>query len=270
MGTPLDMLALAGAVLVASVVGSMHCAGMCGGLVLFAVGADGKLTKRLPLHVGYHAGRGIAYALLGVTAGSIGAAVDFSGRFAGFQRTAALIAGGAMIVFGLIALGRAMGVAAGRLKLPAIYTRLVERGHRFALSLPPTRRAWAVGLLTPLLPCGWLYAFAITAAGTASPFWGAVVLAAFWAGTLPVMVTVGAGLQALTGPLRSRLPVITSVLVVLVGLMTVAGRVTIPTFVPDSVANAQPTDVQAAIDQVRSLDSGEMPCCNAPPAEVEP
>jgi sulfite exporter TauE/SafE len=256
------MLTLAGAVLAASVVGSTHCAGMCGGLVLFAVDADGTLRKRAPLHAAYHGGRGIAYAALGALAGAVGAAVDFSGNFAGFQRSAALIAGAAMILFGGIALLRAVGVSAGRVRLPARYTRVIERGHRFALSLPPIRRAWAVGLLTPLLPCGWLYAFAITAAGTASPFWGAVVLASFWLGTLPVMVSVGAGLQALTGPLRSRLPFLTALVVVVVGLFTVAGRISLPSFVPERVASVQPASVREAIERVRALDAHELPCCN--------
>ncbi|USN99952.1 MAG: sulfite exporter TauE/SafE family protein [Phycisphaeraceae bacterium] len=270
MGTPFDMLTLAGAVLVASVLGSTHCAGMCGGLVLFAVGADGKLRRHIPLHAAYHAGRGITYTLLGVVAGSIGAAVDFSGRFAGFQRSASLIAGGAMIVFGLVALVRALGFKLAHAKLPARYTKLVEKGHRFALGLPPIQRAWAVGLLTTLLPCGWLYAFAITAAGTASPFWGGMVLLAFWVGTLPMMVTLGAGLQALTGPLRSRLPFVTALIVIAVGLLTVLGRIGLPSFVPESVARMQPTSVRESIDQVRSLDSSDLPCCNAPPGTIDP
>lgn len=260
---PMDMLTLAGAVLGASLLGSTHCAGMCGGLVLFAVGADGQYRKRAGLHLAYHGGRGIAYTLLGAAAGSVGAAVDFSGRFAGFQRSAALIAGAAMIAFGGIALLRALGVSAGRWRLPARYTGLVERGHRAALALPPSQRAWAVGLLTPLLPCGWLYAFAITAAGTASPFWGGVVLASFWAGTLPVMVAVGAGLSALTGPLRERLPLITALIVIAVGMFTVMGRVSLPSFVPESTVLAQPAGVRGAIERVRALDAHEMPCCNA-------
>ncbi len=270
MGTPIDMLTLAGAVLVASVLGSTHCAGMCGGLVLFAVGADGKARRRMPLHIAYHAGRGITYTLLGLLAGSVGAAVDFSGRFTGFQRTAALIAGGAMIVFGLIALLRAAGLRLAHARLPARYTRLVEGGHRFALSLPPIRRAWAVGLLTAFLPCGWLYAFAITAAGTASPFWGGVVMLAFWVGTLPMMVTLGAGLQALTGPLRARLPFITSLIVIAVGLLTVLGRVGLPSFIPESVAAAQPASVRDAIDRVNALDPGALPCCNEPAGTIQP
>ncbi len=270
MGAPIDMLTLAGAVLVASVLGSTHCAGMCGGLVLFAVGADGKPRRRVPLHVAYHAGRGITYTLLGALAGSVGAVVDFSGRFTGFQRSAAMIAGAAMIVFGLIALLRAAGLKLAHTKLPARYKRLIERGHRFALSLPPIRRAWAVGLLTAFLPCGWLYAFAITAAGTASPLWGGVVMLAFWTGTLPMMVTLGAGLQALTGPLRARLPFVTSLIVVAVGVLTVLGRIGLPSFVPESVAAAQPASVRDAIDRVNALDPGTLPCCNAPADTIEP
>lgn len=252
-----QLLPLLGAVLVASVLGSVHCAGMCGGLVLFAVGADpAKTPRRIPLHVAYHAGRGIAYTFLGLMAGSIGAAVEFSGRQAGFQQTGAMLAGGAMIAFGGIALLRVVGLRAGNLPLPKRWTQLVERGHRAAFAMPATPRAWVVGLLTPLLPCGWLYAFALAAAGTGSAVFGALVLAAFWIGTLPLMVPLGAGLQFLTGPLRRRVPAITAVIVVVLGVLTTMGRISLPTMSVESDATL------TSVEHVRSLNPSDLPCCN--------
>lgn len=49
-------------------------------------------------------------------------------------------------------------------------------------------------------------------------------MAVFWTGTLPVMLSLGAGLQRLTGPLRARLPVVTAATVVVLGLLTISGR----------------------------------------------
>ncbi|MFQ5457683.1 MAG: sulfite exporter TauE/SafE family protein, partial [Myxococcota bacterium] len=40
------------------------------------------------------------------------------------------------------------------------------------------------------------------AAGSGGAANGALVMSAFWLGTLPVMLAVGVGLQALAGPLR--------------------------------------------------------------------
>jgi hypothetical protein len=46
----------------------------------------------------------------------------------------------------------------------------------------------------------------------------------FWTGTVPVMATLGLGLQRLAGPLRRSLPLVTAAVVVAIGLLTIAGR----------------------------------------------
>ena len=213
----------------------------------------------------------MSYTLLGVAAGSIGAAIDLGGRMAGVQRSAAMIAGAAMVVFGVIILFNAMGVRVQRVTLPKRHQRLVERGHRAAMMLGPEKRAATIGLLTPLLPCGWLYAFVLTSAGTGSPAWGGLVMAVFWFGTVPLMATLGAGLTMLTGPLRARLPLITASIVVIIGVLTATGRVGLPTFTTRAMLGAQPAIAEAgfeatsAAEQVRRLRPHEMPCCNAEP-----
>ncbi|MBM4362877.1 MAG: sulfite exporter TauE/SafE family protein, partial [Deltaproteobacteria bacterium] len=54
-------------VFVASLAGSLHCVGMCGGLTAFAVGAREKSGpgERARALVGYHLTRGAGYAVLG-------------------------------------------------------------------------------------------------------------------------------------------------------------------------------------------------------------
>lgn len=253
------MTALIGAVFVASLLGSVHCAGMCGAFVAFAVAGDSRpAPSRAVLHMAYNGGRLITYTLLGALGGALGAAVDLGGRYAGVQRTAAAVSGGLMVGFGVVAVLRASGVRVARLPLPGCLQRAVKRGHQRVFSWPPVARAGAVGMLTTLLPCGWLYAFAITAAGTGDPMKGAATMAAFWLGTLPMLITLGAGVQALTGPLRARLPVLTSLLLVGVGVATVAGRVRMPAM---SGALSSPVDRTKLVEHVRSFDSSEMPCC---------
>jgi len=255
------MMALIAAVFVASLLGSMHCAGMCGAFLAFAVaGGDSAGSTRGLLHGAYNGGRLITYTLLGAIAGALGSAVDLGGSAMGLQRTAAAVAGALMVGFGLLTILRLAGVRIGRVPLPRALQELVTRGHRLAFSWPPLARALVVGLLTTLLPCGWLYAFAITAAGTADPIKGAVTMAVFWAGTLPIMLSLGIGLQALTGPLRQRLPVLTSLLVVAVGLATLFGRFSLPA--STAVGESGPDSMNHLVNRVNSLDSSEMPCCN--------
>ena len=81
-----------------------------------------------------------------------------------------------------------------------------------------------IGLLTTLLPCGWLYSFAITAAGTGSAWKGMLAMTAFWLGTLPALVLVGAGVKRILGPMGRRLPALTCVALVAAGLYTLLGR----------------------------------------------
>jgi hypothetical protein len=89
----------------------------------------------------------------------------------------------------------------------------------------PAVRALVTGLVTTLLPCGWLYTFVATAGGTGSALRGALIMATFWAGTLPMMLAVGAGAQRLAGRYARRLPLMTAMAVSVLGVMSVVGHV---------------------------------------------
>jgi sulfite exporter TauE/SafE len=253
----MDTLPLIGAVFLASLLGSTHCAGMCGGFLLFAIGADDPGRGwRTALQVAYNAGRLLSYATLGAIAGAVGSALDLSGEaMLGVQRVAAAGAGALILAFGIVTLCRELGVGAGRFKAPSAMVNLTQRVYRAASGLGPIKRAAAVGLSSALLPCGWLYAFVAASAGTGSPLVGAVTMAVFWAGTLPMMATLGAGVQLLAGPLRARLPLITAAALVIVGVATVTGRLAIPVQV-----NA---DLIPASDEPALFDA---PCHNGPGA----
>lgn len=258
------MIVLITTVFVASLCGSLHCAGMCGPFVAFAVGTSpvgGALAtprvSRLWLHIAYHGGRLLTYSVLGAAAGALGAALDFGGAMVGLQRAAAILAGAMMIGFGFLTCLRLAGVRVGELPLPDALRQVVSRGHLTALRLGPVQRAGMIGALTTLLPCGWLYAFAITAAGTASPLLGMVTMAVFWAGTVPVLASLGLGVQLLAGRLRGGVAWAASLAIVIVGTLTVMNRANLPRF----AAAAAPISMQQSVERVSSLDSEEMPCC---------
>ncbi len=256
-----DMLPLIIAVLSASLLGSLHCAGMCGGLMFFALGSDQERAnrKRLHLQIAYHGGRLITYTILGIVAGSIGQAIDFGGDFVGVQRAAAIFAGALMIGFGLITLARIKGIKIKHVGVPTPLRKFVERSQRAAFGLTPFNRALTIGLLTTLLPCGWLYAFAFTAAGTASPIWGGLTMSTFWLGTLPVMASLGAGIQLLTGPLNAKLPIITALAVIIVGAVTATGRLQAPAMTKETLGIAESSSQDSLY--VPSADEVDCPLC---------
>ncbi|MBL8963857.1 MAG: sulfite exporter TauE/SafE family protein [Phycisphaeraceae bacterium] len=255
------MTPLFAAVFTASLLGSMHCAGMCGAFVAFAVAGFEGSSPAAPswiLNAAYNGGRLVTYSILGAIAGAVGSAVDLGGGAVGVSNAAAITAGAFMACFGVVMTLRALGVRIARAPLPPMVDRVVAAGHRAALGLNPRRRALVIGLLTTLLPCGWLYAFAVTAAGTADPLMGAATMAAFWAGTLPVMASIGAGIRGVAGPLRDRLPAITAVFLVAVGCATIVGRIGVG---PLSGGLHEGSRVREA--KVPVPGKVELPCCHA-------
>lgn len=255
------------AVLIASFLGSPHCAGMCGPFMMFALGtsdAAASPNRRFNLiayqHMAYHGSRLIAYALLGIAAGMIGAALELGGAWLGFQRTATMVAGAAMIVFGLVACGRYLGLRIPYLGTPRFLQRWLTAGNRRAARLKPTRRAALVGLLTTFMPCGWLYAFLFAAAGTGTAVGGVLTMTFFWLGTVPVLMALGIGLQKLAGPVRAKLPLVTGIFIVFVGLYAISHRASanLQSWAETRSPAAAPETV---VDEIRQLDVEQMPCC---------
>jgi hypothetical protein len=259
------MIALITAVFLASLLGSLHCAGMCGAFVAFAVSdSEGKPGQRVALNMAYHGGRLTTYVALGIAAGSVGALLDLGATLVGLSRVGMSLAGAVMILFGLSAAMAAMGKRSIRMPVPAFMQKLLSVGHRAAMQLSPVRRAMMIGLLTTLLPCGWLYAFAAVAGGTASPWLGGLTMAVFWLGTLPVLVSLGVGVQRISGAFGRKLPHATALTLILVGLWTLIGRGGIDAA---SLAAQQPavSDQASAIATIETIGETTPSCCEAKP-----
>lgn len=260
---------LVSAVFVTSLLGSTHCAGMCGAFVAFAVVGERQTRgQRVQLHLAYNTGRLLTYMTLGAAAGAVGSVMDLGGAIVGVQRSALAFAGACMIIFATIALLRHAGVRVPRMPVPGFMQRVLAASHRRIAGWPAVSRALATGLLTTLLPCGWLYAFVFVAAGTGDVVAGMLVMAVFWLGTLPVLVALGAGVSALAGPLKARLPVLTMALLLAFGVFAVLGRVAMPT---QALVHAQAmraelpaneTGLNGAMQQLSVLQQGERPVCH--------
>lgn len=248
------MLALIAAIFLASVLGSFHCAGMCGAFVAIAGGAPGGgARQQLMLQGSYHLGRFVSYTALGAAAGAAGKLINVAGAMAGFRPAAAILAALAMIAFALITLLRTHGMNIGRFGLPPSWLSVVRIGQRAALDQPPVVRAILIGLFTTMLPCGWLYAFAVNAAGTGSALRGAMTMIAFWAGTLPALVAVGAGIRGALGTVGRRLPTLTIVAMLGAALYTLSARAAL--------------DPLTLVHRVQSASTGQLPTQTAPCCE---
>lgn len=159
---------------------SVHCAGMCGPIVV-GLGVTGPARV-----LQYQAGRAVTYALLGAGAGLFGDGLTRVSSAAG----AALAA-----LMGAAALARALGV-----RVPARRAAVVRIGARpswLEATLPRALRLvdgappFALGMALAFLPCMIaLWALGL-AALTASPAWGALVMVALVAMTTPWLLLAG-------------------------------------------------------------------------------
>ena len=217
------MFALAATVFVASLLGSAHCAGMCSPFVCFYAGAD--VRGSWWGHLAYNGGRLVSYLVLGAIAGALGSGVEQVGTGVGVTRAAAIVAGVLMIAWGVVTLLAQRGFTMPTLAPLAGTQRWMAARLADVRDFPPTARALTVGLLTTLLPCGWLYAFVLTAAGTGTVRGALTLMTVFWVGTLPMMLAIGVGVRRLAGPLRAKLPTISAIAIVAVGVMSLTGRV---------------------------------------------
>jgi sulfite exporter TauE/SafE len=178
--------------------GSLHCALMCGPLVL-AIASARQHNQGLSgvLHnSAYHTGRILTYCGLGAVSGLIGAAFIF----AGFQRWLSITAG-ALVLLGTISAIRAKWTGpSGKwvLALKSRFGRLLGNRSVGATVL--------LGGLNGLLPCGLVYVACASAAAGGGLTSGVATMLAFGLGTAPMLLSIGlAGrLVRFSNPLRLR------------------------------------------------------------------
>jgi len=163
---------------------SVHCVGMCGGLVL-AAGA-GANTRRA--HVGRQAllqtGKASTYVFLGVLAGALGGAVARSPFLTWGGRALAIVSGLALGVAGLMLLGLLGGASSAVVK---VVGPLWERVVKPLVSSRPAGFPLVVGMVMGLLPCPLVYAGLGAAAAAGTPLAGALVMAGVALGTAPAL-----------------------------------------------------------------------------------
>ena len=174
--------------------GSAHCIGMCGGLVsALSITADGR-SSGLLFHILYNLGRIITYSFIGFLVGWLGSAMVVKNSLQDVTRVL-LISSDLFII--LVGLGSA-GLFA-KLNLMTLEIggpiQAMSKAVKGLRKLPPAMSALPLGLLFGFLPCGLLYAMALTAVQSADSITGALTMAAFGLGTFPALFLVGSAAQ---------------------------------------------------------------------------
>lgn len=197
--------------------GSGHCIGMCGGLVAaFSLTPHGRRGGIL-FQLLYHLGRLTTYTLIGAAVGWLGSAIAYTDTFREVSRVVLIGSDLFIIVIGVGTLGAFSSLNIMRLDFPGPTTLFIAASRELRM-LPPALSALPLGLLMGLLPCGFLYAVAITAAQSASPQSAALVMLGFGIGTVPALFLFGSATGWLGERARAWLLRLAGLMVAIMGI----------------------------------------------------
>jgi uncharacterized protein len=171
-----------------------HCAGMCGGIVAAFNLQSPRGAPSLATHLAYNLGRIVTYAALGALAGALGGAGLLLEHAFPVQTALRIAANFMLIALGLYLVGFTRLLAPIERIGHALWRRIQPLTRRF---LPAGRphRAFALGALWGLLPCGLVYSVMVTALASGGAERGALTMLAFGAGTLPALLFAGSVLR---------------------------------------------------------------------------
>lgn len=204
---------------------ALHCIGMCGSIVgalSFSVSTQVRedLSRFLAFLLAYNAGRVASYAIAGAAFGSLGGVLMGAGGLVWLHDALRWLAAALMVGIGLY--------IAGWFPRFTLIERIGEpiwhRLEPLARSLMPVDslpRAGLYGAVWGWLPCGLVYTMLISAPARGGPIAGALYMALFGLGTLPVLITAGlfAGrLYRFAGD--RRLQIMAGLVIVALGLFT--------------------------------------------------
>ena len=179
-----------GAVLLTGLLGGVHCAGMCGGIVAALSGQVPAGARQWPLHLSYNLGRITSYAVAGAAADAIGSLGLLLDGMLPVQLALYVIANLLLIGLGLYLAGISSAVTRLEPIGMAAWRRLQPLTRRF-LPASTVPRAFGLGLLWGWLPCGLVYSVLATALLSGDALTGAAIMFAFGLGTLPNLMAAG-------------------------------------------------------------------------------
>ena len=166
------------AALLAGLVTSLHCAGMCGPLACMLGPTKGEKADATTINSVYHISRILGYVTLGTIAGAMGT-VPRSFFSADVVKWFPWLL---VVFFSLVALR-----LDHRLPKMVWLSRWMLKIQSKMRTRPKVQVAAAMGGLTPLLPCGPLYFLIALSAMTGSALRGAEFMLAFGIGTVPLL-----------------------------------------------------------------------------------
>jgi sulfite exporter TauE/SafE len=173
-----------GAAFIIGLLGSLHCVGMCGPIAMALPLTAKEKSKVIFQSFLYNLGRMTTYATMGLILGLMGWGI----ALAGYQKAFSIGLGALLIITAIFSISieqKLFSNSVFRRGFNWVKTKLSK-----ALSIKGNASAFKIGLLNGILPCGLVYIALAGAVASGTAIKGAIYMAAFGLGTLPMMLGV--------------------------------------------------------------------------------
>lgn len=199
--------------LILGLMGSFHCAGMCGPIAI-ALPLQGNTTgQKIAGGILYNLGRTVTYGAMGAIFGFLGKGIVLIG----FQQKVSVLMGAIMIISVFFPalfknqyhLNKSWFSLVGKLKK--------SMGNLF--SVRSFSSLFFIGLLNGLLPCGLVYMAIAGAIGTGSVALGSMYMILFGLGTIPMLLTISLAGNMMSLSIRKKVNKLIPALIVIVGVL---------------------------------------------------
>ncbi len=191
-------------ILVAGFLGSWHCGLMCGPMACY-IGQKKQLLT-------YQAGRLISYSILGLMAGLM------TQRLISFSNSYKFIV---IVIMFLILIFSFLNVNTFSLFTKNIHFKKINLIPKYLIE-QSKNSGFILGLISALLPCGWLWSFLVAAATTKSPIAGMIVMFLFWISSLPALSAAAMALKKMTSTATVKQQQISKLVLLLAGIYSLA------------------------------------------------
>jgi hypothetical protein len=199
--------------LVLGLMGSFHCAGMCGPIAIALPLHGNTVPQKIFGGTLYNVGRTITYGIMGAIFGLLGQGI----QMIGVQQKISVIMGVVMIISVLFPalfknqyrMDKSMFSFVGKLKK--------RIGEMF--SIRSFQSLFFIGMLNGLLPCGLVYMAIAGAIGTGNAAEGTLYMILFGLGTIPMLLTISLAGNIMSQAIRRKINKLIPVMVVVVGLL---------------------------------------------------
>ncbi len=199
--------------LVLGLMGSFHCAGMCGPIAIALPLHGNTISQKIFGGTLYNLGRTITYGIMGAIFGLLGQGVEMLG----FQQKISVLMGALMIISVLFPV-----LFKNKNNLGKSWSRFVghfKKAMGKMFSIRSFSSLFFIGLLNGLLPCGLVYMAIAGAVGTGNVTQGSLYMILFGLGTIPMMLTISLAGDIMSQAIRKKINKLIPVLVVVIGLL---------------------------------------------------